>query len=223
MPSFQNRRTVRLRAKRLLDDLMNERNSVFIVHYTCENLFKEDGSSPRITGIVVRNLGSGETKAFSVHLEAERRELGTDPALAADAFDAVEKQLLTDFFELARANKNAKWIHWKMRDPTYGFPAIEHRFRVLKGKPFEIPPSQLIDLSVVVQDIYGPTYTMAHPRLVELVRLNKITDRDLVPGKEEPQLFKEGKFRALHNSALRKVSVIETIAKKTWSGRSGPH
>ncbi len=34
------------------------------------------------------------------------------------------------------------WVHWNMRDINYGFPGLEHRFRILGGEPYVLDDSK---------------------------------------------------------------------------------
>ena len=55
-----------------------------------------------------------------------------------------------------------KYMHWNMRDINYGFPAIEHRYRVLGGNPVIIDDDKKLDLARLLIDIYGVGYA-GHP------------------------------------------------------------
>jgi len=98
-----------------------------------------------------------------------------------------------------------------MRDINYGFPAIEHRYRVLQGDPYIIPDEKEFDLSRILIDAYGAGYT-GHPRLQTLLTMNHIAPRDFLIGKAEAEAFDCGNYIGLHQSTLRKVDVIANIA-----------
>lgn len=61
-----------------------------------------------------------------------------------------------------------------MRDISYGFEAINHRYSVLGGEPENIPDEHKVDLSRYLVDIFGLKY-IGHPRFQKLIELNKIT------------------------------------------------
>ena len=42
-----------------------------------------------------------------------------------------------------------------MRDMNYGFKAIEHRYSVLGGEPYQIPDANKIDLARQLINCYG--------------------------------------------------------------------
>ena len=97
-----------------------------------------------------------------------------------------------------------------MRDINYGFPAIAHRFRVLKGEPVEIPESQLIDMARLLIDMYGVQY-IGHPRLQKIMLKNHISDINFLTGAEEAEAFEKKEFVKLHQSTLRKVDVMANL------------
>jgi hypothetical protein len=119
-----------------------------------------------------------------------------------------------------------------MRDINYGFPAIEHRHRVLKGQPVHIEEAKKFDLSRMFIDIYGVGYA-DHPRLSSLLELNSIKPLDFLSGKEEADAFEKQDYAALHRSTLRKVDVLANLASRahdrnlkprtTWWEMHGGH
>jgi hypothetical protein len=135
------------RAKRRLDELFDQAEHSVIVHYSCESFYdREDNPrSPRITSIAVRNLDSGQTRSFSIHLVAERR--GVLDSIDQH-YDALEREMLENFCEEVRVRQHCKWIHWNMRDANYGFEALENRLRALGGTPVAaVPEASRHDLS----------------------------------------------------------------------------
>lgn len=100
-----------------------------------------------------------------------------------------------------------------MRDINYGFAAIEHRQRVLRGTPVVIDDDKKIDLARLLIDIYGVTY-VGHPRLENLLAKNSIKPLDFLTGPQESQAFEKRNFVGLHQSTLRKVDVIANVAER---------
>src|SRR5271154_159195 len=116
-------------ARATIDRLFGEAGNVWVVHYSCESIHdRVGGRSPRITSIAVRRLDSGQTLSFSIHLIAE--ETGQLPAEIEEEYDGLERKMLNSFYEHVRQHRNMKYLHWSMRDTTFGFVAIEHRYRV---------------------------------------------------------------------------------------------
>lgn len=204
-------------AKARLAEITGHRANVVVVHYSCQSLYdRPDGESPRITSIAVRNAATSQTTSFSIHQVAEREKNFSIADLSVNC-DQLERKMLKEFYEYAKEHQHCIWVHWNMRDINYGFPALAHRCRVLGGKPFEFPESQLFDLARFLVDFYGVDY-IGHPRLVCLVRKNSITDRNFLTGEEEAKAFDDGEYVKLHQSTLRKVDVLVDILERAAQG-----
>ncbi|MBD8891273.1 hypothetical protein [Roseibium litorale] len=197
--------------------LHQKKDQVILIHYSCESFYdSEDGRTPRITSIACRNLGSAQTRSFSIHQVSELPKFsGVD---AWDNYDNIEKELLDQFFAYVQEHvAHALWVHWNMRDINYGFQAIEHRYKVLGGTPTEIPDERKYDLARMFVARYGKRYA-DHPRLESIMKINNITDIGFLSGKDEAYAFKDRKFIALHQSTLRKVDVISSLLEAEISG-----
>lgn len=208
----------RRRSMETIDRLMRQPALVNIVHYSCERLRRDDGTSPRITSIAIHNVESGQSTSFSVHQIAERQGLDSGGILAN--YNDLERTMLREFYNLVLQQSAYEWVHWNMRDSNFGFAALEHRFKVLGGQPVEIPMSKRIDLSNLLGDLYGPNYVPHgdRGRLDSLLTLNNITRLDFLPGAEEAAAFERGEYVRLHQSTLRKVHAIAAILEKIWDG-----
>ncbi|HEY0020460.1 MAG TPA: hypothetical protein VGC13_29450 [Longimicrobium sp.] len=195
---------------------MEQQNNVLIIHYSCESFYdREDGRTPRVTSIAVRNMGNGQTESFSIHKVAE---LSRTPSSAiTQEYDRLERAMLDEYFEFVRTHQGYKWVHWNMRDINYGFLAIEHRYRVLGGDPLSIDDSRKYDLSRLLVGRYGVQY-IGHPRLESLLEKNKITTLNFLPGKEEADAFDSGDYVRLHQSTLRKADVLASILERAADG-----
>lgn len=197
---------------RTLDELFEDARNVYVIHYSCESFYdRPEGRSPRITSIAVRQLSSGQTVSFSIHQIAERQHLPFNEI--AGHYDALEKQMLDTFFMHAKDHRGVKYLHWNMRDINFGFPAIEHRYRVLGGEPYVVDKDRKFDLSRLLINIYGVSY-VGHPRLERLMEINNIKARDFLVGSAEALTFEKGNYVGLHQSTLRKVDVIANIASR---------
>ena len=130
----------RRQAKSKLAELMSKADQVIVIHYSCESFYERlDGSSPRIISIAVRNLESGQTTSFSIHQVAERK--GYSASALEQHYNELETLMLDEFYEYVHIHSSHFWLHWNMRDINYGFPAIAHRYKVLRGNPEEIAES----------------------------------------------------------------------------------
>jgi hypothetical protein len=215
---LSRRYSERQSAKAEILRLMARPDQVIVVHYSCENFYedKQDGRSPRITSIAVRHFQSGQTFSYSIQLIAEKK--GVSIKDIAAEYDALERIMLLDYFEFVKEHKKHHWVHWNMRDVNYGFPAIEHRCRVLGGLPEIIPDEHKHDLARLLVAMYGRSY-VGHPRLKNLVDLNHITAVGMLEGSAEAEKFKKGEYLSLHRSTLRKVDVLANVLERLADGR----
>lgn len=156
----------RKRARAQLKAVEQSITSTLVIHYSCESFIdKADGYSPRVSSVAIRNLGSGQTYSFSIHIAAELAGIPKDEI--ANHCDDLERQTLDAMFEFLEKHKSAVFVHWNMRDANYGFEALYHRYKVLEGNPTLIDENRLVDLARVLVDIHGQSYAQ-HPRLKNL-------------------------------------------------------
>lgn len=124
--------------------------------------------------------------------------------------------MLKEFYDYAEKYKNDTWLHWNMRNINYGFAALEHRYKVIGGKPFEIHESCRCDLSLLLDQLYGDDY-IEHPHLESLVEKNSLTHPNFLKGPDEAKAFENSEYVKLHQSTLRKVDIISHIADRAAS------
>jgi hypothetical protein len=195
-----------------LRSLVKYPETVLIVHYSCESFFERvDGTSPRINSISVRFLGSGQHKAFSIHLLAEREHIPIDEI--SENYSILEKALLDEFYGFVEKYKDFKWLHWSMSFVNYGFPALAHRYQVLGGKPISIPDTNLIDLAAHIKAIYGRNY-IPRPPLNNLILKNNLQSQQLLTGKEEAYAIEAGKYIIVSQSTETKTYILSVILYK---------
>ena len=216
MGSALRRLKKRNKAIQRLHEVAERPETVLIIHYSCESFYNcENGRTPRVTSIAVRNLGTGQTESFSIHKVAEQNHI---PLTDIEAkYDELEKQMLDEFFSFVKRKDNHIWLHWNMRDINYGFIAIEHRYKVLGGIPEKIDENNKIDLARSLINIYGLAY-IKHPRLVSLIEKNEISKLAFLTGEEEARAFEKKEFVKLHQSTLRKVDILANIFERTIDG-----
>jgi hypothetical protein len=205
------------RAKHQLNDIFQTPEHVVVIHYSCESFYDRDNPrSPRVTSIAIRNLDTGQTKSFSIHLMAERRNVLDS---IDEHYDELEREMLEDFFQAVRERQHCKWLHWNMRDANYGFEALENRVRALGGQPAAtVPEEKRVDLSRMLISIYGVGY-IGHPRIENLMGKNSITAKDFLTGSQEADAFEAKQFLKLHQSTLRKVDIFANFAERAHGGR----
>jgi len=209
----------RRKAKKALAAVMDEPGKAVIIHYSCESFYgRGDAPSPRITSIAVRHLRSGQATSFSIQKVAEIR-LGREYAKEKldQQYDDFERQMLDEFYAYVKSHPDYNWMHWRMRDSNYGFAALAHRYRVLKGRPTDIPDDRLFDLASLLDDIYGPNYINDH-KLYNLIDRNGMSRKDILDGSAEATAFEKAEYFKLHQSTLRKVVVMAHIAERTYEG-----
>jgi hypothetical protein len=144
----------------------------YIIHYSSQSLFDEgvEGLSPRITSIVIMQYATRQPISFSLHAIAE--ELGIARDKVEQRYDEIEHALLDRFYAFVRDRREKYWVHWNMRNLTFGFEHLEHRYRVLaKQEPPHIPVEVRLNLSDVLKERYGSDFA-PDPRMLNLMLLN---------------------------------------------------
>lgn len=196
--------------------ISNSLEHVLLIHYSCESFFNiQDGRTPRITSIAIQNAKTSQTESFSIHKIAEIDHISVDEI--KNHYDELEKKMLDEYFEYIQKRDQYTFVHWNMRDINYGFSAIEHRYQVLGGTPFKIADDKKIDLAIALIDIYSKKYS-GHGefgRFYNLIKINDITDRGMLNGKQEAEAFENANYIALHQSTLRKVNCLSDVLYKT--------
>lgn len=193
-------------ARALLRSVLDQGANTFAIHYACQSL--EAATTPRVTSIAIRNIGDGTSFTFSVHSEIELAAYaGREPTL-----NDVELAVLQRFYRFVASHSRAVFLHWNMRDDIYGFPALEHRYKLLSGgPPTPIHESQRVDLARLLKEIYGSNYA-PRPHLKSIAEMNSLETSGLLDGKDEPSYFARGDTKALMASTVRKVTLLAEIA-----------
>lgn len=206
----------RKNALKTLRELCDDSGKVYAIHYSCET-FYDKATSPRITTIALRNTSSGQTKSFSIYSKSEVSKISGEEI--ENCYDDLEKDMLGDFYKFIKYNNSCFWLHWNMRNETYGFQAIEHRYKVLGGEPIEVPDCNKRDLSRMIKDIYGSSYIQGDPKFIKLIEKNNYSRKDVLTGAEEAQAFVNHKYLDLQHSTLKKVDyfcyILDEIKNKT--------
>jgi hypothetical protein len=206
------------RSGELLRELRKRPENCYIIHYSCQSLYDDNEAlSPRVTSIAVSHFSTEQTVSFSTHSIAE--ELGIAREDVIEKFDDIERKLLSDFYAFVRDRRDRHWLHWNMRNLTYGFEHLEHRYRVLGCTDASvIPVERRINLSDLMTDRYGSDYA-PHPKQKSLMELNGGVHRHFLTGEEEVQAFQNHEFIRMHNSTLAKVGFMLSVLKKIMSGK----
>ncbi|HHF3133840.1 hypothetical protein [Vibrio diabolicus] len=196
--------------KEKLKQLKESENSLYVIHYSCENLNdNNENYSPRVTSIAVLHLQSHTMHSFSIHLIAEKR--GISRADIDQNYNEIERQMLSDFYEFVRQVDNAIWLHWNMSNINYGFEALAHRYEVLsKEKAPRIRDTSKVNLSSLILEKYGKN-SIDHPRMQTLKDLNDGNHRDMLNGEEEVVAFRDKEYVKLHKSTMSKVYWFQSM------------
>lgn len=204
-------------------DVNKHPDRFYIIHYSSQSLFDAeamDGAgalSPRITSVVVRHFDSGQTVSFATHAVAEY--LGIPWEQIEARYDEIERELLSQFYDWARDRREKFWVHWNMRNVTFGFEHLEHRYRVLvKKEPPSIPVEVRINLNDALKDRYGTDYA-TDPRMSSLMDLNGPRIQGFLTGKEESEAFKAKDFIRMNASTIAKVGFFSHVISAALKGK----
>jgi hypothetical protein len=202
---------------RFISEVRKHPENFYIVHYSCQSLYDDNQElSPRITSIAITHYDSEQTMSFSTHAVAEELHIARE--MVRDRFDDVERKLLQDFYDFVRDRRDKYFVHWNMRNLTFGFEHLEHRYRVLGGANAPvIPVERRLNLNDLLADRYGGEYA-AHPKLKSLMELNGGIHRHFLTGEEEVKAFESHEFIRMHNSTLCKVGFLNSVVHKLLNG-----
>lgn len=205
-------------SKKFINAVKSRPENFYIIHYSCQSLYDDnDALSPRITSIAISHYATEQTVSFSTHSIAEELQIPREDV--KERFDQVEKKLLEDFYAFIRDRRDKFWIHWNMRNLTYGFEHLEHRYRVLGGVDTPIiHVEHRLNLNDLIAARYGGGYAK-HPKMKSLMELNGGIPRHFLSGKEEVQAFQNNEFIRMHNSTLGKVGFFHSVIRKFLNGK----
>jgi hypothetical protein len=191
----------------------------YIIHYSSQSLFDGDAGtlSPRITSIVVMHISTRQTVSFALHAIAE--SLSVPREEVEHRYDEIERELLKRFYDFVRDRREKYWIHWNMRNLTYGFEHLEHRYRVLnQSEPPHIPIEVRLNLNDILKERYGSDYA-PHPRMLNLMQLNGERAPTFLSGAEESEAFKQKEFIRMNTSTITKVEFFRHVIVKAQQGK----
>ena len=203
----------------LWDEVRRHPDRFYIIHYSSQSLFDADAGalSPRITSVVVRHYESGQTVSFATHTVAEY--LGIELEAIEARYDEIEKEILSQFYDFARDRREKFWVHWNMRNVTFGFEHLEHRYRVLtKKEPPSIPIEVRINLNDALKHRFGEDYA-PDPRMSSLMELNGGRVQGFLSGKEESEAFKAKDFIRMNTSTITKVGFFSHVISAVLKGK----
>ena len=84
--------------------IIKDSGKCLVIHYSCESFIdKADGRTPRITSIAIRFLHSTQTRSFSIHKNAEQKNVSMEEI--EQRYNEFENEMLSDFFKFVKSHK----------------------------------------------------------------------------------------------------------------------
>jgi hypothetical protein len=186
---------------------------VVCLHYACENFFEVTDrpvavtcigwSEPTISG------GVAQERAFSIA-----------NSVPSEDVQERERDLLTRFYDLVRSIPDARFVHWNMHRSSYGFVAIEERYRHLfrADPPATFPQDRLYDLDSILGARFGDDF-VKHPKLRTLCTMNGLWMPHFKPGLEESKAIATGDYGLIERSTAEKAHLIALLLLRFASGQ----
>ena len=185
------------------------REAVYCVHYACENLNNVKDAPPAVSCVSFYDVNLRSAVAYGL------ANVGTAATLEQER----EVLLLQAALKFMRDHGEARWLHWKMSRPEYGFQALADRLTWLGQQSLPLPPpDRSHDLDSLVVERYGLDYA-PHPRLPSLIHLNGIHTRYARWGPKEPELIDSHEYTAVQQSVTEKVRLLADIFNLLVEGR----
>lgn len=206
-------------ARNFFKSIKRHPDSFYIIHYSSQSLFDAEASalSPRITSVVVMHFASRQTVSFALHAVAESLHIPKDNI--EDRYDEIEQELLKRFYDFARDRREKYWIHWNMRNLTFGFEHLEQRYRVLhQSEPPSIPVEVRLNLNDILKERYGSDYA-PDPKMLGLMNLNGERAQGFLTGAEEAEAFRRKDFVRMNNSTISKVAFFRHVIDAAMRGK----
>lgn len=200
-----------------LKEIKRHPERFYIIHYSSEGLYDGTGLSPRITSIVVMHYSTRQTLSFATHAISE--ELGIERTKIPENQDLIEAKLLKRFFDFVRERRHCYWVHWNMRNLTFGFEHLEHRYHVLtKDNCHGTAVETRINLNDVLNERFGLNYAQP-PKMKNLMLMNGSLDPRFLEGAAEADAFRAGDYIRMNSSTMSKVEFYAHVIKLLSKGR----
>lgn len=200
-------------ANEILRSIEKNPEKYLIIHYSCESFFNLNGKSPRIASISVRQYNNAQTNNFSIHQVAEQLNM----TITDENYLEIEKKLLDDFFDFVDKKSDKIWLHWNMRDSSFGFGALELRYKILDGTPTIIDNDKKIDIGHLFKQYYGGDY-IGNPHIQTLLKKNHFNDKNFLNGAQEAAAFDNKDYVKLSLSTSSKVNLFSSFITYAVNG-----
>ena len=208
-------------SNKIISDYVKKKSNYIFIHYARQNCFSEAyEKGPRVIAIVAMNAESEQFSVFSLKKSADKQGK-VFFELSDSEKDIIEYNMLQDFFEYVKDNKDKVWLHWNMKNNNFGFSAIEDRFRMLKGNPSHFEEGKLINISVLLKKKYGMNYAKDNMwngklmgKMYDIFILNRITDSNILDGEREIIEYILKNVTSIEQSVLGKLKAFKVIMEK---------
>lgn len=166
---------------------------------------------------VLMHYSTRQTVSFALHAVAE--SLGISKNEVESHYDEIEKVLLERFFAFLRDRREKYWVHWNMRNLTFGFEHLEQRYRSLcKIDPPSVPIEVRLNLNNILAKRYGSDYAV-DPTMKNLKLLNGELDKRFLDGSQEAEAFRKKEFLRMHSSTICKVEFFRHVINRAVDGK----
>jgi REase_DpnII-MboI len=187
---------------------LDTNEALVAVHYACESFLTAKDHPAGVACAALYDLQTGETFAFS--------RSDAPPSVTGQA---REIHLLDRFYEQVNARFDARFLHWNMNRPEYGFGALAARYEYLTGKqPSDAVPERRVDVDELFTARFGYDYA-PHPKLESVARLNDLDLRSFRSGKSEAELFAKEDWGTITRSTASKAKIIGELLTLLATGK----
>jgi hypothetical protein len=204
---------------KFLKEIKERPEKYYVIHYSSESLYDKtiQGNAPRITSIVVVHYASGQITSFAIHTVAD--VLGIPKQNVSSQYDAIEAEMLRQFYAFAGSRAHLSWVHWNMRSVVFGFEHLAHRYEVLTGsRAPTLPVENRINLNDVLRDKYGDLY-VPHKQMPNLIQMQGEMPKDYLTGEQESECFRNQDYIRMHLSTISKVQFFAYAIRQMIAGK----
>lgn len=203
---------------RELTTALRRGDRVVAIHYACESFFTTKNRPAAVSALALSEVqhtgGVRNEHVFSLANAA------TEPDSGVLSTSDREKEMLNRFYSHVERMPDARFVHWNMNKATYGFTAIQERYRYLFGRypSFRFAEDRLYDLDDIIASRFGDTY-VEHPKFRNLCNVNSFHMSFFKTGSEEATAFEGEDFGLIERSAAEKANLIAKALTLYASGR----
>jgi hypothetical protein len=198
-----------------LPELPTLDSHLYAIHYSQELQANCPAQTPPVSAIIVQHVLSEQQHTFSAFHIAEQD--GIAPPDLRARLPELEKQLLTDYYGLVERTPDIVWLHWAMRQPTFGFEVLAQRARLHGIAVPEMPMNQRFDLSGYLKQRFGEEY-VPHPRFPNAIKANGLMGPQLLDEQAAAAAWARGEYTHLTQSLAFKVDAIADMFLRVCKG-----